>query len=394
MITLDNINTSNNWFEDDDDDDNSDDFQIDEYDLTSTPNDFNVKTIFDYLEAGVIKIPLFQRNYVWDLIQASKLIESLILGLPIPQIFLYEKGRNQLLVIDGQQRLLSIYYFIKQRFPKKDKRVELRQIFDQHGHLPEETLKNDDYFTEFKLKLPENLPDRRNKFNGLTYTTLGDYQFQFELRPIRNIFVKQNSPKDDNSSIYEIFNRLNSGGTNLNQPEIRVTLYHSEFYKMLYRINSLPEWRRLLGQPEPTLHMEDVEILLRSFAFLIESDKYTPPLKKFLNQFAKKCQSHTTEQNQYLEMLFKTFLAACEELPDDIFFRRKISIALFEAIFTVTCQSAFHKQQLPNIKLSQDKIKQLKNDNPFINTLRRGGTLSKTNVTERLQRATEIMQVP
>ena len=125
MTTLNN-NTSPEWFEEDDD--NGDDFQIDEYDLTSTPNDFNVKTIFDYLEAGVIKIPLFQRNYVWNLIQASKLIESLILGLPIPQIFLYEEGRNKLLVIDGQQRLLSIYYFIKQRFPKQDKRVKLRKF--------------------------------------------------------------------------------------------------------------------------------------------------------------------------------------------------------------------------------------------------------------------------
>lgn len=325
------------------------------------------------------------------------MIESLILGLPIPQIFLYAEGRNKLLVIDGQQRLLSIYYFIKQRFPKQDKRVELRQIFDQHGHLPEETLNNDDYFTEFKLKLPENLPNQpKNKFSGLTYNTLGDYQFQFELRPLRNIFIKQNSPKDDDSSIYEIFNRLNSGGTNLNQAEIRLTLYHSEFYKMLCKINNLPEWRRLLRQPEPTLHMEDVEILLRSFAFLIASDSYISPLKKFLNQFAKKCQSHTEKQNQYLEDLFKTFLAACQELPDDIFFRRtnRFSIALFEAIFTVTCQAAFHQQQLPDIELSLDKIKQLKNDESFINTLRGGGTLNKTNVVKRLQRATEIMQAP
>jgi uncharacterized protein with ParB-like and HNH nuclease domain len=56
---------------------------------------------------------------VWDLGRASKLIESLLLGLPVPQIFLYEAARNEFLVIDGQQRLMSIYYFIKQRFPKK-----------------------------------------------------------------------------------------------------------------------------------------------------------------------------------------------------------------------------------------------------------------------------------
>ncbi len=64
-----------------------DDYQIDEYDLTATPNDFNVVTIHSFIESGSVKIPGFQRNYVWDIKRASKLIESLILGLPVPQSF-------------------------------------------------------------------------------------------------------------------------------------------------------------------------------------------------------------------------------------------------------------------------------------------------------------------
>ena len=78
-----------------------------------------------FLEAGNVKIPGFQRNYVWDIKRASKLIESLIIGLPIPQIFLFQEAKNKLLVIDGQQRLMSIYYFIKRRFPHKDQRDAL-----------------------------------------------------------------------------------------------------------------------------------------------------------------------------------------------------------------------------------------------------------------------------
>src|ERR1700730_2805766 len=93
------------WFDDYVDD--SDDSQIDEYDITAAPNDFNVLTIFSFLESGSVRIPGFQRNYVWDLGRASKLIESLILGLPVPQVFLYEVERNRFLVIDGQQRLMS-----------------------------------------------------------------------------------------------------------------------------------------------------------------------------------------------------------------------------------------------------------------------------------------------
>src|ERR671918_637764 len=119
------VESNTPWFEDYADSEQND-FQIDEYDLTSTPNDFNVGTIFNFIESGSVKIPAFQRNYVWDVSRASKLIESLLLGLPVPQVFLYEEARNKFLVIDGQQRLMSIYYFMKGRFPRRDKRVELR----------------------------------------------------------------------------------------------------------------------------------------------------------------------------------------------------------------------------------------------------------------------------
>ena len=104
--------------------------------------------------------------------EASKLIESLILGIPVPQLFLYEQARNKFLVIDGQQRLMSIYYFIKKRFPKRERRVELRALFDKEGTIPDKILFDDTYFDDFKLKLTENLPNRKNKFYGLNYATL------------------------------------------------------------------------------------------------------------------------------------------------------------------------------------------------------------------------------
>jgi uncharacterized protein with ParB-like and HNH nuclease domain len=145
------------WFEDYVED--ADDLQVEEYDITAAPNDFNVLTIQSFLESGAVRIPGFQRNYVWDIGRASKLIESLILGLPVPQVFLYEIERNKFLVIDGQQRLMSIYYFIKQRFPRKDRRAELRVIFDEHGKIPESIIHDDNYFENFRLKLSESLRD-------------------------------------------------------------------------------------------------------------------------------------------------------------------------------------------------------------------------------------------
>ena len=222
------------WYENDVDEDNS--YSFKEYEVSSTPNDFNTKTIIDFIESGLFKIPGFQRNYIWDIKRASKLIESLIIGLPIPQVFLYEEGKNNYLVIDGQQRLLTIYFFYKKRFPKSEKRSEIRQIFNENNRIPDEYLHNDDYFSDFKLKL-NDATIRDNKLDGLNYLTLGEFKTNFELRTIRNIMIKQNVPTDDDSAMFEIFNRLNSGGVILKPQEIRTSLFHSNFYDQLYRLN-------------------------------------------------------------------------------------------------------------------------------------------------------------
>ena len=87
-------------------------------------------TLVQMVDKGWVRIPGFQRNFVWDLPRASKLIESLILGLPVPQLFLYQQDRGRNLLIDGQQRLMSIYYFKKRRFPRVDRRADLRRKFD------------------------------------------------------------------------------------------------------------------------------------------------------------------------------------------------------------------------------------------------------------------------
>ena len=141
---------ADDWFEDYAEDE-SDDYPISDYEITATPNDFNILTIFQFIESGAVRIPGFQRNYIWDLKRASRLIESLLMGLPVPQIFLYEHGRNEFHVIDGQQRLMSIYYFIKMRFPRMEQRSKLRYIFDEKGSIPEDILHDNEYFTQFQL---------------------------------------------------------------------------------------------------------------------------------------------------------------------------------------------------------------------------------------------------
>jgi uncharacterized protein with ParB-like and HNH nuclease domain len=378
---------SENWFEDYAEDAEED--QIDEYDITATPNDFNVLTLNSFVEAGTVKIPGFQRNFVWDITRASKLIESLILGLPVPQLFLYEQSRNKFLVIDGQQRLMSIYYFIKRRFPRKDKRAELRIVFDEHGGIPEGILHDDSYFQTFSLRLPEKLPGKKNKFKGLNYATLGDYRTQFDLRPIRNIVVKQNSPDNDDSSIYEVFNRLNTGGVNLRPQEIRTSMYHSDFYEMLYSINTVEGWRSILGAPVPDLHMKDIEILLRGFAMLMEGKNYSPSMVRFLNRFSRKCESYDAKKNEYLKKLFLSFVDAAANLPKDAFINKKnnrFNIALFEAAFTAFCEKAFEDHTTVNGQIEADRLFSLANDEEFVQAASKS-TTGSTNVEIRLNRA-------
>jgi uncharacterized protein with ParB-like and HNH nuclease domain len=379
------------WFDDYAED--VDEIQIDEYDITAAPNDFNILTIYNFLEAGSVRIPGFQRNYVWDLGRASKLIESLLLGLPVPQVFLYEAGRNEFLVIDGQQRLMSIYYFIKQRFPKKDKRAELRTIFDVQGKIPDDFLHNDDYFENFRLKLAESLPSHPNRFKGLAYATLGDYKTQFDLRTIRNIIIKQNSPKDDDSSMYEVFNRLNTGGINLRPQEIRTSMYHSRFYDMLYRANSNAAWRKIVGNPEPDLHMKDIEILLRGLAMLIDGDNYAPSMVKFLNQFSRKSRMRSDEENKYLYDLLVSFFDACAKLPDDAFLNkrnRRFNVALYEATFAAACQRPFKKGKVLTQPISPAKLVRLESDSRFLGATTEGTTQTK-NVKLRLERALALL---
>ena len=115
------------------------------------------------------------------------------------------------MLIDGQQRLMSIYYFAKERFPRKDKLAELRLRHQGQSDIPADYLKNDEYFTDFRLDLPETIPGQINKFHRRTYSTLDEeHQSAFDLRTIRSIRVRQVAPSGDDA-MYEIFNRLNSG---------------------------------------------------------------------------------------------------------------------------------------------------------------------------------------
>ncbi|MFD7783055.1 DUF262 domain-containing protein [Streptomyces nojiriensis] len=364
--------------------------QIDEYEIVASPNDFNTRTMNSFIEEGAIKIPPFQRNYVWDRKRASKLIESLILGLPVPQVFLYEEGNNDFLVIDGQQRLMTVFFFAKGRFPRKDKRSILRKFFNSEGGISEEILADDEYFETFKLSLPTLPGQRANKFTGLTYKTLGDYKRQFDLRTIRNIIVKQVSPADDDSAMFEMFNRLNTGGVNLNPQEIRASLYHSKFFGSLFELNQNETWRNLLGSPDPDSRMKDMEVILRSLALREGTDGYAGSMTGFVNRFCKNSKSFKQEKISQTGSEWSWFMALNQGCDRSTYQTAsgRFSPLLFEAVYIAALELRDTGHTVP--ALAAEWIGEIGKNTEFTQYAQEGSTKT-ANVTGRLKATKKLL---
>lgn len=367
------------------------------YEVDCLPNDYNITTLISLIERGYLKIPSFQRNYVWKKDMASKFIESIIIGLPIPQLFLFERERNNFLVIDGQQRLVTIYLFKKQRFPKNDAgRSIIRKYLSFGNQIPDSELSGDD-FEDFKLKLP-SATTQKNQLHNLKYDTLStieafDFKGEFDFnRTIRTITIKQITLCEDDSSMFEIFSRLNSGGVLLKAQEIRMSIYYSPFYeKIVSELNLNKTWRGFLGKSEPDLHMGEIEVLIRAFAMLEMSDQYKSPLRNFLNEFSKKAMKFPAEKIDFLSQLFIDFWLSCDNLSRGAFRneKNKFVISLFDAVFVTICEK-IKTESLDGRKITPESLAKLKEDEIFYNASQ-GNTASTTSVSNRLERARNII---
>lgn len=356
---------------------------VGEYDLISTPNDFNILTIKSFLDSGAVKVPRYQRNYVWDRPRASKLIESLLLGLPVPQIFLYEEARNSFQIIDGQQRLLSIYFFLVGRFPRKAARPKLREFWGQKGAIPAAILAEDGLFEDFKLALPTSEGAPANPLNGEKYETLGDRQTQLEMKTLRNIIIKQVRP-DGRGAVYEIFNRLNTSGVNLTAQEIRVSLADSDLMEAVVDLNSNGDWRTLLGTPAADPRLKDMEIVLRAFAMADNSDNYKPSMVRFLNNYADSTQRMPAADVKVRSDKFEEFVSIAATLDRANFvISNRFSVPIFEAVY-----AAFFA--ITNPHLDDEVMRALKNDADFVEATS-DKTTNTRNVASRIEVAKRFL---
>ena len=334
------------------------------YDITTSPAEWNPSNIVELIDEGILELPMFQRNFVWDKKRASKLIESIILGLPVPEIFVYyENEQETYKIIDGQQRLLSIYFYMKGRFPKSlNSRILIKEKM-QNKKLSD-VLASNKYFDTFSLTLEDD-KSNQSRYNNISYENLpADMKLLFKLRRyLRVIKIRQNSPDDDNSSMFEIFNRLNTGGIKLENQEIRASLYYCNFYNMLIELNEFEKWRSMLGKSSQDLHGTDIELILRSFAMLEKNESYSPKMVNFLNSYSQTSMNFDNNKIEYLRSLFISFLGSCSSLDTKAFFKNnKFSKTLFESVFVAVCSPAYKTQDILVGKINADSFYLLKND--------------------------------
>jgi len=332
-----------------------------DYLIFSYPADFTLEILANKMNSGDIEVRPFQREYVWKPYQATRLIESFLVGLPVPPIFLYTDAVSQKFnVIDGQQRLRTIQFFIE-------------------GHLLEQKGKS----TVFRLK--ELSP--RSKWYNKTYQELsGEDKRKLLNTVLRAIVVKQVDPKDD-TSIYHIFERLNTGGTLLTNQEIRNSIFQGPFNDLLLKLNKNEKWRLLIGKPTKDSRQKDVELILRFISLFYKGDVYEKPLKDFMTRFMSRNRFSSGEFLNEVEFIFnKTcdiLYSSLESKPFTI--KSGLNPAAFDSIMV-----AFAKNLDSVPSDVKDRYRQLIINGEYIAAIR-NATTDEITMKNRMNLANEIL---
>lgn len=242
------------------DEDFDDDIPDIHFDLSVTPSDPTLELLAMKLDSEDLIVPFYQRKFVWKIEQASRLIESFLIGLPVPQVFFYVNDEGTLEIIDGQQRIMSIKYFLEGYFDEPDAQGK-RKVFALKGL-------SDTY-----------------SYNGKTFANL-DKKDQRKLKnsTLRAINIRQLAPNTSNDCVFHIFQRLNTGGTQLKPQEIRNAVYRGDIVKELQLLNENKHWLNILGFKSPHKNQRDVELILRLFGLYQDWHDYEKPMIGFLNK--------------------------------------------------------------------------------------------------------------
>ena len=356
-------------------DDNSDESDLDPVEipkevrnLRTQAYDKSVRDLVTMIEDNDIDLdPDYQRNYLWDNKKASLLIESILLNIPIPVVYVAENDESQWNVIDGLQRLNSLYRFFK---------------------------------NEFKLSKLEVL----NELNGLTYHNLppkakrmlGNGMFRVV------VLLAETHPEIK----YDVFMRLNTGSVKLSEQELRNCLYRGPLNNFLKECTKNKTFLTCLKLKEPHKRFADAELILRFLAIRESYDlskqqfNYPGRMKTFLNTFMNNNKNISSDlENTYREVFNNTMENISYVLGEKAFnrplgdgnYESRINRSLIDVIML-----CFSHLSLDDCKKNRTeyirKIETLCEDDKFIDSINFGTSDSK-KITNRLNLGLKAFEI-
>ena len=256
--------------------------------------DFSIREFNSMVEDGdLILRPEYQRKFVMNRKLSSRLIESILMDVPIPVIYLAEEKNGTYSVIDGQQRLTSFISFIQGNFP------DTNEDFNLAGLTVLSDL-NKKSFSELDKSL----------------------QSKIKTTTLHTIIIKKESEEDIK---FEIFERLNTGSIRLNEDEIRNTIYRGEYIKLLSELEDDDTFHKLVRKDNYKKRMTYRGMILRFFALSEKSYiNYKPSMKQFCNRELKEYREMSSEKQKEYKERFRKSVDLVYTVFGDKAFRRYV----------------------------------------------------------------------
>ncbi len=327
-----------------------------------------------YKDKEIIK-PELQRKYVWDKTEASRFIDSLLLGLPVPSLFLAKLTDENMLIVDGYQRIMTVHDFIEGIWGG-DRKV-------------------------FKLVNSEKINKR---WRGKAFTELSDTeQKRIKNTTIHSIIFVQQHPNNDDTSLYQVFERINTSGRTLMPQEIRNCVYQGSLNNLLFELNRNKKWRILFGHSEEDNRMKDIELILRFFALMSKDFAKMKDgnisLKKFLNQFMGSNKKASEKiLNDFKQKFEKTIDFIHDSIGENAFnnlsstpgkFSPNFSPTIFDSISIATCELLEAGFVFKLKKVHENRIKLLE-DEDYRSVITQE-TMRKDSILTRIQKVKSIL---
>lgn len=327
-------------------------------------------SVFEYIrkvnDGKIVMNPDFQRNEVWTIEQKSQLVESTMLEIPIPAFYMKKDAQGRLIVVDGLQRTLALRDFLNDSF----RLYGLNALNKVNGYTCSEMRKDE-------------------KLSNLI-TRVEDRQLLFYV-------ISKDTPM---SIVYDIFNRINTGGTKLERQEIRNCIFIGHSTRLLKELSGEIAFKEAIDGGISAKRMKDREAALRCIAFTILDYKktYVRSMDEFLERAMRKINKLSLVEvedikKRFLSIMKQTlhvFGMANFRIPSD-YTRGRINIAVMETIYYVFYKKAELGQTIDN-NLMRQSFQTLLKDSEYLDAVR-NSTGSPYKVTTRFELARKIFNV-